>query len=159
MSDNNIPIGGGEKPDSAPDISAVWMRDGTLRMYRAGQPSGTFPVIPADTYILTYSVLDTTNYVGIDGNTPVAIGSASGSRTGTRIGGNAAYAAGSFTGDLAEIIFYNRVLSATEIQTVNTYIAQKYGLDIANQLLPEPNAAIALSVGVIALAGQRRRRR
>lgn len=49
--------------------------------------------------------------------------------------GRRAIAAGSptnFTGDLQEVVMYNRVLSAFEMDKVNSYLGLKYGFTIAN---------------------------
>ncbi|MBK7665087.1 MAG: hypothetical protein IPJ21_16380 [Sterolibacteriaceae bacterium] len=45
---------------------------------------------------------------------------------------------GYFAGDLAEIILYNRALSAAELGAVHTYLGQKYGLDVGEVPLPPP---------------------
>lgn len=49
-------------------------------------------------------------------------------RIGTRGGGNADY----FDGNISELIVYNRALSNTELQTVGSYLALKYGITLNN---------------------------
>ncbi len=53
---------------------------------------------------------------------------------------------GYFGGDLAEIILYNRALSAVERAQVHDYLAQKYGLNVAQ----EPGAAPLAAPGSLA---------
>jgi hypothetical protein len=52
----------------------------------------------------------------------------------SRIGRNVANAAGSYSGDLAELIFYNTAVNTTQLNIINNYLAAKYGLAIANDL-------------------------
>ena len=60
---------------------------------------------------------------------------------------------GYFAGDIAEIILYNRALSATEQAAVRTYLGQKYGLDVGEAPPPPPLAAPG-AVGATAGNGQ-----
>lgn len=41
-----------------------------------------------------------------------------------------------FSGDMAEVLIYNRVLSDTERQTVEAYLSNKYGLRVAGSVVP-----------------------
>ena len=70
----------------------------------------------------------------------------------SRFGGD-----GLFQGDIAEILLYNRALSAAEQATVRAYIAQKYSLSIAGpQPVPVPNVvgeAQATAAASIVAAG------
>ncbi|HTB80608.1 MAG TPA: hypothetical protein VK717_06945 [Opitutaceae bacterium] len=58
-----------------------------------------------------------------------------------------------FAGDVAEIIIYNRVLSAAERQAVSTYLASKYAL-FSLPPIPANLAATPLSPGQISLQWQ-----
>ena len=55
-----------------------------------------------------------------------------------------------FTGDIAEIIIYNRSLTTTEYNSVNAYLVEKFAV-------PEPACTAAPALAALALATRRRR--
>jgi hypothetical protein len=64
-----------------------------------------------------------------------------------------------FTGDIAEIIIYDELLSSTEINQIHGYLADKFGLDIAGALappgvpeVPEPTSILLFAL-VLTLGG------
>lgn len=66
------------------------------------------------------------------------------------------------TGDIAEIIVYNRVLSRPEHNVVGDYLEQKYGLNTAYDV-PEPCTPVLLgfgaAMGMVVMVGRRRPRK
>ncbi len=64
------------------------------------------------------------------------------------------YAEG-FTGDLAEVIIYDTVLTESERSSISSYVANKYGI----ALVPEPSVSLLTLVGVGAGLAIRRRPR
>ena len=63
---------------------------------------------------------------------------------------NFQHGAGGFRGDLAEIIFWDRALSDSELVLVDSYVAGKYAI-------PEPTAIALVAMGLTILGARRRR--
>lgn len=69
---------------------------------------------------------------------------------GTNYIGKSYWADGFFQGDVAEVLLYNRVLTTTEENAVQSYIATRYGLTLGSMPPPPPLAAPA---NLVATAG------
>ena len=64
-----------------------------------------------------------------------------------------------FPGDIAEVLIYNRKLSAGELNQVGYYLADKYGIETTYTAnVPEPSALWLLAVGAVASVGFLRRK-
>jgi hypothetical protein len=59
--------------------------------------------------------------------------------------------------DIAEVIVYNRALSAAEENSVGAYLESKYGLSTTYQAVPEPGTLSLLALGVIPFLRRRRK--
>lgn len=98
----------------------------------------------------------------IDGNENAALATTGGYNSGAgvnwTIGDSAANNDQRFNGDIAELIFYNRVLSTDEVNAVGYYLKNKYGVTATylnpNATAPENFVAIA-SDGIVALSWSR----
>lgn len=98
----------------------------------------------------------------IDGNENAALATSGGYNSGAgvnwTIGDSAANNDQRFNGDIAELIFYNRVLSTDEVNAVGYYLKNKYGVAATylnpNATAPENFVAIA-SDGIVALSWSR----
>lgn len=60
-----------------------------------------------------------------------------------------------FGGDVAELIVYDGLLSASQLNDVGYYLEQKYGL--VTEYVPEPSTGILLVMGLFAIVRRRRR--
>lgn len=60
-----------------------------------------------------------------------------------------------YNGDIAELLVYDRALTAAEQNEVGFYLAQKYSLDTT--YVPEPSSAVLLGFGGLALIIRRRK--
>jgi hypothetical protein len=58
-------------------------------------------------------------------------------------------------GDMAELVIFNRTLTAGELNDVGYYLAQKY--DIATSYVPEPGSLMLTAIGLIGLLAYARR--
>ena len=112
--------------------------------------SGEFAVtvlttdVVGNTATLCFNGSDSGTSVAFDTESPapLALGGSSGSGT------------TGYDGEMGEMIVYDRVLTAGEINEIGFYLAQRYNI----AYVPEPASALVLVVG-FAAAGLRRRRR
>lgn len=75
-----------------------------------------------------------------DGTAPVTVGAEA------SVAGDRAF--GFFEGDIAELILYDRLLTAVELQQVEAYLGEKYGLDSPNfDLTMTPTSPLTASPG------------
>ena len=58
-----------------------------------------------------------------------------------------------WNGDLAEVAVFNRTLTASEIQSIDTFLGSKYNITVA----PEPTSLSLLGVATLGLLARRRR--
>lgn len=65
---------------------------------------------------------------------------------------------GVFDGDIAELLFYNRTLSPSEIDSVTTYLNDKYALNILPAVVPEPSTMALLTIAACAILRRRSNR-
>jgi len=75
--------------------------------------------------------------------------------------GNAVGTGQDFVGDIAEVIIFGRALTATEVNDVGFYLADKYGLTTAftgSVVAPEPGSLSIMALGLTCLSFARRRK-
>lgn len=92
-----------------------------------------------------YGVHSETNNYGIQMNGDVKVSTTTNTVSFAQAGGNEHLGARSgavFTGDIAEIFLYDRVLSTTERQRVNTYAAIKYGLPLKHDYIASDGTTV-----------------
>jgi len=108
----------------------------------AGTPSNTATI--GNTYLASYSWSGTTTAVGINGATPTSgtQGAYSSTSTVMLIGYDSGYYT---TVNIGEIILYNSILTTSQRQQVEGYLASKWGLTLpsSNTLYAIPPSAVA----------------
>ncbi|MCA9247495.1 MAG: PEP-CTERM sorting domain-containing protein [Planctomycetales bacterium] len=62
-----------------------------------------------------------------------------------------------WNGDIAELIVFDRALSASELNDVGFYLQKKWGINGAYLAIPEPSTMTLLGLGMIGLVARRRR--
>ena len=62
-----------------------------------------------------------------------------------------------FTGELAEVIMFDSVISENDRNLLGGYIQNKYGLTIENAI-PEPSASMLALIGMVGFLAARRRK-
>jgi fibronectin type 3 domain-containing protein len=117
---------------------------GSTRLYDLGaqaQPLTQFHVFNVSAHSTNWAAWINGNLLYQTNNNPVGFGSS------LKLGANCYY----FWGDMAEVMIFNRALTAGERVTVNTYLNGKYGLVPAMPAAPTNLVATAISPAQIGL--------
>ena len=113
-----------------------------------------------DKFNIFEATLGTNLTMSVDGGTPASAvagnitPTAGGTNVGTSLFGGLI---NPLDGDIAELLIYNSILSASELNQVGYYLESKYGLD--TPYVPEPCTCVLVALGVLCLGCVRWRKR